>query len=68
MSLRRLVLILAVAVFFMALLVDWAYGQTIYLPQVSQRCNPCAHSVPMPTVTPTPFMNEPPMPTVEAQP
>ncbi len=62
MSLRRLVLILAVAVFFMALLVDWAYGQTIYLPKVAQRCNPCTSSVPMPTVTPTPDVGEPPMP------
>lgn len=62
MSLRRLVLILAVAVFFMALLVDWVYGQTIYLPKVAQRCNPCTSSVPMPTVTPTPDVGEPPMP------
>jgi len=45
-----------------------AFGQTIYMPQVSQRCNPCAHSVPMPTATPTPTIGEPPMPTVEVQP
>lgn len=44
-----------------------AFANEIYLPNVSQRCgNPCAHSVPMPTVTSTPDIGQPPMPTMEA--
>ena len=46
------------------LLISVANAQTIYLPSVSQRCgNPCAHSIPYPTPTATPFINEPPVPT-----
>lgn len=32
----------------------------VYMPSIVQRCNPCAHSVPMPTLTPTPDIGEPP--------
>ena len=38
----------------------------IYMPNVSQHCNPCVSSGPYPTPTATPFINEPPMPTAEA--
>lgn len=46
---------------------NYASANTIYMPSVAQRCNPCAHSIPMPTATATPVINEPPMPTAEVQ-
>lgn len=38
----------------------------ITLPYVAQRCNPCSSSIPMPTLTPTPDVGEPPMPIAPA--
>lgn len=45
---------------------NYASANTIYMPRIAQRCNPCSSSVPYPTPTATPFINEPPMPTMEA--
>lgn len=52
------------ALFAIALwLASSAFAQTIYLPSVGRPCgNPCAHSIPMPTITPTAQTNEPPVP------
>lgn len=33
-----------------------------YLPSIAQHCDPCTHSIPMPTLTPTAQSNEPPVP------
>lgn len=71
MSIRKVGLILVLAMFFMALLVGSVYGQTIYLPSVGKAkaettvrpCgNPCALSTPYPALTATPDIGEPPMP------
>lgn len=68
-SITKTVLLLCIAAAAILFLVTRAFGQTerkpvAYLPSVSQRCgNPCAHSIPYPTPTATPFINEPPVPT-----
>lgn len=55
--------VVLLVVLAIALLVSAANAQTIHLPYVAQRCNPCSHSIPYPTPTATPFINEPPVPT-----
>ena len=61
----KTILLLCAAAAAILFLVTRAFGQTIYLPSVSQRCNPCTSSVPYPTPTATPVINEPPMPTAQ---
>lgn len=69
---RAIIIAGALAVFLLALVADYAFGNTIYMPNVQQAkreptvvaCDPCLSSTPYPP-TATPFVGEPPMPTME---
>lgn len=59
----KTVLLLCAVAAAILFLVARVFANDIHLPVIAQRCNPCRHSIPYPTPTATPFINEPPMPT-----
>lgn len=66
-AITKIVLLLCAAAAAILFLVTRVFANDIYLPVVAQRCNPCSSSIPYPTPTATPFINEPPVPTTEAK-